>query len=156
MEIPSSWKMESEADDNGTRILRLAATTAKPRLVLVLTLAPSMPQQDAKYLQVPGLAGVALSYPAVAQAAGNKDDAMLTLSEVQLGIGPAAAAQLIIPSKDRKNFVSAHSFSKMKDGLLLAGFLLTFGQPGGINEDPTYHRAIAEAYAMLRTIQISK
>lgn len=150
---PAGWKKDVDADEKGARIVSLVATAAKPKVVLLLSFSPEAPPQDGKFLEAPGLASLAMSYGAVCQAAGAKDKGMLTFNEIQVGDAPAQGSQFTMPTSDGKAYASAHGFTQVRSDGMVIGFLLTSGQVGGVNDDPAYHKAIAEAYAILRTVR---
>jgi hypothetical protein len=153
---PSSWKIDLENDENGTHTLRVAPTNASLKVLIVLGLSPSAPPPDQKYKEVPALAGLAFAYPSTAQAADNKGKGLLSYCEVQLGSGPAPATQISWPTKDGKLFISTLGFTLLRHGAMVGGILTTSGQVGQVNEDPAYHKAIAEAYGILRSLRIGK
>lgn len=155
IEYPTSWKKEVDSDEEDTQILRLVSKSTTP-LMLLLTILPNAPAPDKTYLEAPALAALAHAYPVATQAAGTKDNITVSYNEVQLGDGPAAATLLTLPTGKGKKFVSTHAFTSVRNGAMVLGIILTIGQEGLVIEEPGYHKAVAEVYAMLRSIRIKK
>jgi hypothetical protein len=158
LEYSPDWKIDADADHNQTRNVRLIPKTTKYLLLVVLTINPNAPESDKVYSESPALGAVSFGYSIAKQAAKRSDGngGFVSYDEVQLGDGPAAASQIVLPTTDGKKFASVHSFVTMRHGVMLVGAVVIVGESGRIVEDPTFHKDLAIAYAILRSIRINK
>jgi hypothetical protein len=157
-EYSPDWKIDADVDHNQTRNVRIIPKTTKYPLVVILTINPNAPESDKAYSETPALGAVSFGYSIAKQASGRNDGkgGFISYDEVQLGDRPAAAAQIVLPSKDGNKFASVHSFITLRYGVMLVGAVVIVGESGRIVEDPTFHKDLAIAYAILRSIYINK
>ena len=155
MEYPESWKKDSDTDYGKQRVIRISKTGTYP-VIILLTISPYSQAPDKEYKERPSLAAFSYGFPIVKGFSGRKEvnDGILSYNEVQLGLGAASAAQIFIPNEKGSNYTSGHSFVVIKKNMMILGVVVSFGQPGKLIQNNDFHEAIAEAYAVLRSIDI--
>jgi hypothetical protein len=155
MEYPGSWKKDTESDYGKQRVIRISKTGTYP-VIILLTISPHTQEPDKEYKERPSMAAFSYGFPIVKRFSGRKEvnDGLLSYNEVQLKLGPAAAAQIIIPNEKGGRYTSGHSFVAIKNNVMILGIVVTFGQTGQLIQNNEFHKATAEAYAILRSIDI--
>ncbi len=157
MEYAADWKIDYDADHDQTRNVRFIPQNTPHPVVVLLAIKPEARPPDDYYREKPGLA--ALSFGSgIAERAAMREDSQggfISYGQVQLGDGPAAAAQIVRTVKDSKNFASVQSFVMLNNGYLVMGAVITFGEEGQVLEAAAYHKEIAAAYALLRSIHVN-
>ena len=160
LQYPSDWVVDRDVynQKKKQKMVRLTSTRTSARPVAVmLVFTPDPPAPDKKYLQRPSLTALSFGFPLAKKAAGadKGDKTFVGYDQVQLGDGPAPAARVIIPRKDGKTTANVHTFVRLERRGMILGAVITTGVIGQVIEDFEFHKAIGQAYGILRSIHIA-
>jgi len=156
VEIPAGWEATDQTDEQRGHMLRLEAKNANPKVTVMIAMMPDPPAVDEQYRQGPGLGAFSFVYPLLKRVSENTEGrgAIVSFGQILLGAGPAAAAHATMPTPDGSRIITANAFVQHRGSILLFGAVISQARADSINDSPAHHRAIKEAYGLLRTLTV--
>lgn len=155
----STWQKLQEQDHQQAHVLTLKRDTPVGPVLVAVAITQNPPPMDDRFKSRPGMAAFGFGYPLAKKAAGSAkgDGATASFGEMELKGGPAPAARIVVPAPGADNkLVMVDAGVQLGDGVMLAAAVVTHGKMGDLTDDVTFHAAVREAYAILRTFGVDK